>query len=322
MTRKTTNQSRDELKAAVLAALPDLLPEWLPGGEFREGKYVALNPNRDDHNLGSFQIDLATGAWRDYAIDAGGSDAISLYSYLFNQGNYGAAAAELRKCELAQRAQVGVYVPTRAKVANRLKRRTANKARARKLYQAAASLANTPAKLYLASRGLRPVAAWDRLRASTLHFPGKGLSPVLIAPIEAQDGALVAVHRTYLQPNGKKLDVPDPRRTLGQVRGHAIHLGQVADELIICEGLEDGLTLHQELELPVWVAGGASLLHSMVVPEQVRCLVIAANNDPAGEVAAYRAADAMAVMGRRVRIMRPTHGFKDFNDEHCGVRRG
>jgi DNA primase len=316
----TKNLNAAELKAAVLGALLDLLAEWLPDGEVRGDQYVALNPNRSDRNLGSFQIDLATGTWRDYAIDVGGSDAISLYAYLFNQGEYGAAAAELRKSELVLDVHTGVFAPTPAKVARRLNRNAANQARAEKLYQAAVNLTNTPAERYLESRGLRRVAAWDRLRVSKLHYPGKGPHPVLIAPIEAPDGTLAGVHRTYLQPSGKKLSVRDPKRTLGQVRGNAIHLGAVADELIICEGLEDGLTLHQELELPVWVACGASSLHSMVIPAQVRSLVIAADNDPAGEMAAYRAADAMAVLGRRVGIIRPASGFKDFNDELCGVR--
>lgn len=317
---RTKNLNAAKLKAAVLGALPDLLAEWLPDGEVRGDHYVALNPNRQDRNLGSFQIDLATGAWRDFASDDGGSDAISLYAYLFNQGDYGAAAGELRECEPVLDAHTGAFAPTPAKAARRLNRNAANQARAEKLYQAAANLTNTPAERYLASRGLRPMAAWGCLRASELHFPGKGLHPVLVGPIEAPNGVLAGVHRTYLQPNGKKLDVPAPRRTLGQVRGNAIHLGEVVDELIICEGLEDGLTLHQELELPVWVACGASFLNSMVIPEQVRSLVIAADNDSAGERAAYQAADAMAVLGRRVRIMRPSSGFKDFNDELCGVR--
>ncbi len=320
MSSKKKSLGRDKLRAALLSALPELLLEWLPDGEFRDGKFVALNPNRADRNLGSFQIDVETGSWRDYAIGQGGADAISLYAYLFNQGDYGAAAAELRQCELVLAAQGAAFAPTPAKAATRLKSNAAGQACAKKLYETAVNLTKQPAERYLVSRGLRPVAAWDRLRASSLHYPGVGPRPVLIAPIESSDGSLVGIHRTYLQPNGKKLDVPDPRRTLGQVRGNAIHLGAVADELIICEGLEDGLTLHQELELPVWVACGASFLRSMVVPEQVRSLVIAADNDPPGEEAAYRAAEAMAVLGRRVRVMRPTPGFKDYNEELCGVR--
>jgi len=91
------------------------------------------------------------------------------------------------------------------------------------------------------------------------------------------------------------------------------------DELIICEGLEDGLTLFQGLGLPVWVAGGASLMSSIAIPEQVRRVVIGADNDPAGKSAAQRAADAFNVFGRDVRIMLPSPNFKDFNDELRGI---
>ena len=63
----------------------ELLPiliRWLPDGR-REGRdYVARNPRRHDHTLGSFKINLTTGRWADFAIDARGGDVISLAAYL------------------------------------------------------------------------------------------------------------------------------------------------------------------------------------------------------------------------------------------------
>lgn len=319
MTRKKNKTlSRDELQDAVLGVLPDLLIEWLQDGEFRDGKFIALNPNRVDHNLGSFQIDLETGAWRDYAIDQGGPNAISLHAYLYNSGDYAASAAELAGCEYVL--TCSPHCAPQANVAKRLKRKSGNSLLAKRLYNAGGDLKNQPAEKYLESRGLLRQAAWDRLKASSAIFPGKGACPVLLAPIDAPDGDQVALHRTFLQPGGEKLGVPNPRRTLGQVKGNAIQLGEAKEELIVCEGLEDGLTLHQELGLPVWVACGAGFLHSMIIPDAVRSVIIAADNDLAGERAAYAAAEAMAVLSRRVRIIRPAKAFKDFNDELCGVR--
>lgn len=137
--------------------------------------------------------------------------------------------------------------------------------------------------------------------------------------MDALDGSLCGLHRTYLQPNGQKLDVRDPRRSLGHVRGCAIRLGEATEELIICEGLEDGLTLHQELQIPVWVSGGTANLPNMNIPDFVFRIVIAADNDPPGERAAMRAADRLSFGRRTVRIMRPDPRFKDFNDEHRGI---
>lgn len=132
---------------------------------------------------------------------------------------------------------------------------------------------------------------------------------------------MVGLHRTYLQPNGTKLDVANPRMALGQVRGGAVRLAEATDQLIVCEGLEDGLTLYQELGVPVWVACGAGLMRHIVIPESVQTLTIAADNDAAGELAAQRAAEAHHIGGKTVRVMRPDPAFKDFNDQFQGIRK-
>jgi DNA primase len=156
-----------------------------------------------------------------------------------------------------------------------------------------------------------------------MPYRGKGRHPVLIAPYEALDGSLVGLLRIYLSPSGSKLAVDEPKLSFGHVKGAAIRLGEpTSDELIICEGLEDGLTLYQELTkpTPVWVAGGTSLLPSIAVPDWVQRLTIAADNDAAGERAARRAVDAFDVGGRVVRVMRPEPQFKDFNDQLRNIK--
>ena len=72
-----------------------LVPRWLPDGHRRGNEYVARNPMRNDRNPGSFTINLKTGVWKDYAINVGGSDLVSLYAYLYHQDDQGAAAKEL-----------------------------------------------------------------------------------------------------------------------------------------------------------------------------------------------------------------------------------
>jgi hypothetical protein len=78
----------------ALAVLPSLLARWLPGGRYEGAEYVALNPRRVDHRLGSFRINTCTGRWADFAIDgARGGDVVSLFAYL----------AGIRQVEAAQR---------------------------------------------------------------------------------------------------------------------------------------------------------------------------------------------------------------------------
>lgn len=180
MNRKKQTLSPDELKAAVLAALPDLLPEWLPDGEFRDGKYIALNPHRDDRNLGSFQIDVETGAWRDYAINEGGSDGISLHAYLVNRGDYKASWRELSVHQEVLACAAAGSAPHPANAAKMLKAKADAARRAKRLYDAASDLKGHPAEVYLTKvRGLKPNKAWRRLKGSVLPFKGFGQCPLL-----------------------------------------------------------------------------------------------------------------------------------------------
>ncbi len=72
-----------KMNARALPLLPVLLKRWLPEGKLCGQEYVALNPTRDDENLGSFKINIKTGRWADFATGDKGSDVISLAAYLF-----------------------------------------------------------------------------------------------------------------------------------------------------------------------------------------------------------------------------------------------
>src|SRR3954467_3806907 len=72
----------DLINSAALRALPAILGRWLPHGRRQGPEYVALNPTRNDHRLGSFRINLRTGRWADFATGDKGGDPISLAAYL------------------------------------------------------------------------------------------------------------------------------------------------------------------------------------------------------------------------------------------------
>src|SRR5919202_5966526 len=80
--------------AAALAVLPALLARWLPDGRREGGEWVARNPRRHDRRPGSFKVNLATGAWADFATGDKGGDPVSLAAYLFGLSQ-GEAAREL-----------------------------------------------------------------------------------------------------------------------------------------------------------------------------------------------------------------------------------
>ena len=72
----------ETVNRAALARLPELCARWLPSGRRHGHEFVARNPHRDDKRVGSFKVNLRTGKWADFAIDARGGDPVSLAAYL------------------------------------------------------------------------------------------------------------------------------------------------------------------------------------------------------------------------------------------------
>lgn len=179
----------------------------------------------------------------------------------------------------------------------------------------AAPIKGTPAEAYLRSRGIT-MGFPQTLRFARLKYPQEdGRRPALVAAVCTPDGTLTGIQRTFLTDDGRKADVADVKLSLGRVAGGAIQLGPPAASLIVTEGLEDGLSLAQALGRSVWVAAGTSMMPRMEFSEAVKSVVIGADGDAAGEAAANKAAQAYSAGGRRVRIMRPSPGHKDFNAE-------
>ena len=76
---------RINYKAICKESLDNIFPilqRLLPNGKVIKNEYVALNPTRIDHKLGSFRINLQTGVWADFATGDKGGDLISLTAYI------------------------------------------------------------------------------------------------------------------------------------------------------------------------------------------------------------------------------------------------
>jgi hypothetical protein len=80
-----------------------IVMQWLPRGKRVGPEWCALNPRRNDRRIGSFRINLRTGAWADFAIDESGGDLIALAAYL-----YGLSQAEAA-LKIAQMLGVNPY---------------------------------------------------------------------------------------------------------------------------------------------------------------------------------------------------------------------
>lgn len=80
----------------ALPFLPAILRRLLPQGKTDGHEYVALNPRRADSALGSFKVNLLTGKWADFAVNASGGDVTSLVAYVLCLSQSDAARAVLR----------------------------------------------------------------------------------------------------------------------------------------------------------------------------------------------------------------------------------
>lgn len=196
----------------------------------------------------------------------------------------------------------------------------------------AAPITGTPAARYLRSRGI-DIDLPECLRFARLAPPtieGNGLLaangpdplPVMLALVTGPDGGHPALQRTYLTEDGRKAAViateqdrkPKVKYSLGNVRGGAIRLGPAAGSIVVTEGFEDGATIAQALGRSVWVAAGTSMLPQMLFPDDVRAVVIGADGDEPGRVAAEKAASAYVERGLSVRITPPPPPAKDWNE--------
>lgn len=188
--------------------------------------------------------------------------------------------------------------------------------RIRTLWGEAHPIVGSPAELYLRSRLLDPAVGGLRFHPRVPFGTGSALRfrPAMLGPVrEGRD--LVALHRTFLSPDGRLArDIDRPHRMLGRPGRGSVQLCPVHDRLGLGEGIETALSAMHYLALPVWAALGAERLASVEIPLGVRCLIILADDDVAGRRAAARAAEVHAAPGRSILRWWPGRRANDWND--------
>ncbi|RYE41612.1 MAG: hypothetical protein EOP24_36165 [Hyphomicrobiales bacterium] len=184
-----------------------------------------------------------------------------------------------------------------------------------------------PVALYLASRGLAGV--WNFAPCLRLHpalpYSHEGVRlgtlPAMVAPLQAPDGALVAVHRTYLTDRGRKADVPTVKKltpAAGPLRGAAIRLQPSRDGVLgVAEGIETALAASMATGIPAWSTYSGAGLAGFVWPRFVRKLVVFGDADDAGRTAASRLQDRARTAGLACSVVYPSIEGQDWADVYA-----
>jgi putative DNA primase/helicase len=194
---------------------------------------------------------------------------------------------------------------------------------ARDLCRRSLPAAGTLVETYLRSRGITgPIPPALRFLEYCPHRNGR-YYPAMVAPIVNVAGAQIAIHKTFLRPDGSgKADLPktEQRETRGPMKGSAVRLAPIAETLMVGEGIETCLSAMQATMMPAWAALSTSGLMALILPPVVRELIILVDNDVngAGERAARSAAERWLAEGRRVRLAIPPVPGTDFNDVITG----
>ncbi len=198
---------------------------------------------------------------------------------------------------------------------------------ARKIWAASQPIIGTKAEAYLRSRKITADLSNAPLRyhpaliyRESRNAPSRKL-PALVAAVTDNCGEITGIHRTFLDPaRDAKANVASPRRALGAILGNGVRFGEADESAIIGEGIETVLSLNSAFpDIPLVAALSAAHLAAWKIPAGLRRLIIAADNDCAGQNAARKLADGAKADGVKVQTFVSTG--KDFNDDLRRVTR-
>lgn len=183
-----------------------------------------------------------------------------------------------------------------------------------------------PADKYLRNRCIEVPANLYEVRIhhnlSYLHDGGKVTHhPALIARVvNGTPKRAVCIHRTYLTTDGRKADVPEPKKLMSptqKLENVATRLMQPVDGWLgVAEGIETAIAAWRRFGGPVWACLTAGLLKTFRPPPEVKLLTIFGDNDSnyTGQAAAYELARSCAMKGIEVKVMIPEKADTDWAD--------
>ncbi len=135
----------------------------------------------------------------------------------------------------------------------------------------------------------------------------------MVADVQPTGG----IHRTFFTKQGERLN-KSAKMMLGPCSGGAVRLTEGNGPLVVCEGIENGLSLCMvlsERSPRVWAALSTSGMKALHLPPDQHELIIAPDIDPnhAGQDAAKELATRASALGWNVSLL-PSPVGNDWND--------
>ncbi len=185
------------------------------------------------------------------------------------------------------------------------------KARARSLWERSQPVAGTHGETYLRGRGITcPIPETLRWLPDVYHGPSGRYCSAIVADVSTG-----GVHRTFFTKKGQRLD-KSAKMMLGPCAGGAVCLSGSDGPLVVCEGIETGLSLLSGILVEpatVWAALSAPGIKAVKLPDAPSQLVIATDGDPVGHEAGQSLAERAHRLGWNVSTL-PAPAGQDWND--------
>ncbi|MGB9163834.1 MAG: toprim domain-containing protein [Rhodomicrobium sp.] len=119
-----------------------------------------------------------------------------------------------------------------------------------------------------------------------------------------------------MRDGGGKAPLPEPRRAMGNLLGHAVRFGTARDVMAAGEGIETVLSLLSLFPAMPMAAGlSAAHLSALVLPKSLRRLYLLRENDASGAFAEKRLGQRCDEAGIEMLVL--TSIAKDLNIDLC-----
>lgn len=184
-------------------------------------------------------------------------------------------------------------------------------AKARRLWASCKPLEGTKGETYLRGRGITcPMPSSLGWAIDAFHGPSVRHLSAMVGDVSTG-----GIHRTYFEKTGERI-TGQAKMMQGPCAGGAVALSEAQGPLVVCEGIETGLSLLSGLlsgPATVWAALSTSGLKSLALPQTIGRLTIAADGDAPGKEAANVLAIRATALGWKVSLL-PAPDGRDWND--------